>query len=166
MKTNCGYCNKEIDRKPSYLKRYPMVYCSKECRKGSMSVKSIECECGECSTSFFLKPCDLTKAVKSSKCGKIFCTKSCAATFTNKLRGREGVSTYRKRALEIHGEKCNRCGYYTYKDILQVHHIDRDRNNGSVLNLEVLCPTCHNEEHYVKKDGVFWNKNKDLSSSG
>lgn len=43
--------------------------------------------------------------------------------------------------------KCERCGYDKYIKILGVHHIDRNRNNNSIQNLEVLCPNCHSEEH-------------------
>jgi 5-methylcytosine-specific restriction endonuclease McrA len=38
-----------------------------------------------------------------------------------------------------------------------VHHIDRNRNNNDPSNLEILCPTCHEEEHYLNGDGVYHN---------
>jgi 5-methylcytosine-specific restriction endonuclease McrA len=40
-----------------------------------------------------------------------------------------------------------------------VHHCDRDRSNRKPENLEIICPTCHAEEHYYAKDGMF-GKNK------
>ncbi len=43
--------------------------------------------------------------------------------------------------------ECNRCGYNKIKNILGVHHKDRDRHNNNMNNLEVLCPNCHSEEH-------------------
>jgi 5-methylcytosine-specific restriction endonuclease McrA len=37
--------------------------------------------------------------------------------------------------------------------VLQVHHKDRDRHNNKLENLEMLCPTCHEVEHFTPKDG-------------
>jgi 5-methylcytosine-specific restriction endonuclease McrA len=42
---------------------------------------------------------------------------------------------------------CNRCGYNSEPRILGVHHIDRNRMNNEISNLEVLCPNCHSLEH-------------------
>lgn len=47
------------------------------------------------------------------------------------------------------GKKCERCGYDLY-EILHVHHIDRNRDNNVLNNLELLCPNCHAKEHYLK----------------
>ena len=33
------------------------------------------------------------------------------------------------------------------KDVLIVHHKDRDRNNSDISNLEILCANCHMKEH-------------------
>ncbi|MBI3573571.1 hypothetical protein HY090_00790 [Candidatus Kaiserbacteria bacterium] len=32
-----------------------------------------------------------------------------------------------------------------------MHHKDRNRNNNSLGNLELICPNCHYEEHYLEK---------------
>jgi hypothetical protein len=44
--------------------------------------------------------------------------------------------------------------------VLQVHHRDRDRTNNEPVNLEVLCPTCHDEDHFFSKDGKWSSKCK------
>ena len=72
---------------------------------------------------------------------------------------KDSASKYRETAMANKEKKCERCGYYKYPDILEVHHKDRDRNNGSPENLEILCPNCHTEEHHFKNDGRF-NKRK------
>ena len=36
--------------------------------------------------------------------------------------------------------KCERCGYNAYQEILELHHIDRDRKNNERDNLLLLCP--------------------------
>lgn len=45
-------------------------------------------------------------------------------------------------------DSCTKCGYSERPQILVVHHIDRDRGNNKLDNLEVLCPNCHALEHY------------------
>ncbi len=156
MKVSCGCCSKELEKKPSYVKRYAVIYCSKECRSATMKVESTKCVCGECSTEFYLKPYEVTKALKNSLSKKLFCSHSCSAKYNNKLKGADGVTIYRERAIKEFGAICNRCGYDSYVEVLQVHHKDRDRTNGALTNLEVLCPTCHNEDHFLNKDGSFW----------
>jgi hypothetical protein len=42
--------------------------------------------------------------------------------------------------------ECARCGYDNSL-VLEVHHKDRDRENNSIENLEVLCANCHKLEH-------------------
>ena len=44
------------------------------------------------------------------------------------------------------GHKCEKCGnteWFGQPIALEVHHIDGDRTNNSVENLQVLCPNCH-----------------------
>ncbi|MHB1769558.1 MAG: HNH endonuclease [Minisyncoccota bacterium] len=53
------------------------------------------------------------------------------------------------RIFASKGERCERCGYDT-KEILNVHHKDRNHENNAMNNLELLCPNCHAEEHYLK----------------
>ena len=50
---------------------------------------------------------------------------------------------YRKIAFRNYEHKCEVCGYDEDEDVLQVHHIDENRNNAKLENLIILCPTCH-----------------------
>lgn len=68
------------------------------------------------------------------------------------------ASKYRTTALAAKQKKCERCGYDKCPDILEVHHVDRSRKNGASVNLELLCPNCHAEEHCLKNDGRFKRK--------
>lgn len=54
------------------------------------------------------------------------------------------------RLLKRDGHDCTRCGY-NKKEILQVHHKDKKRENNNLENLELICPNCHFEEHYLEK---------------
>ena len=57
--------------------------------------------------------------------------------------------------MKVRGNKCERCGFEKY-EILQIHHKDKDRDNNELENLELICPNCHSEEHYMEKS---WVKN-------
>ena len=62
--------------------------------------------------------------------------------------------------MEIKGRKCERCSYNKY-EILQVHHKNKDRNDNNIDNLELICPNCHFEEHYLEKSWL-----KDIIKKG
>lgn len=73
--------------------------------------------------------------------------KSSGRPIKDKVRSYQSL---KKRLLETRGEQCERCTFPVYQ-ILQVHHVDRNRNNNNLKNLELLCPNCHASEHYLKK---------------
>ena len=57
-------------------------------------------------------------------------------------------SDYRAIAYRSYEKVCKICGYKEYPEILQVHHIDENRNNNKVENLMVVCPNCHSKIHH------------------
>ena len=99
-------------------------------------------------------------------CGKMILAglnkKTCSRSCANRHRaGMKYIGRPRKdkvqasrsiklRLLETRGEQCERCSYNKY-EILQVHHKDRDRRNNVLDNLELICPNCHYEEHFLEK---------------
>lgn len=50
---------------------------------------------------------------------------------------------YRTLALRNYPHQCAVCGWNQDVDVLQVHHIDQNRQNNDLNNLIILCPTCH-----------------------
>jgi 5-methylcytosine-specific restriction endonuclease McrA len=58
------------------------------------------------------------------------------------------------RLLKERGLQCERCGYDKVP-ILQVHHKDRNRQHNELKNLELICPNCHAEEHYLENS--WWS---------
>jgi hypothetical protein len=74
------------------------------------------------------------------------------------IKPENAASKYRATALTVKEQKCERCGYDKCPEILVVHHRDRNRKNGAKENLELLCPNCHEEEHFLNSDGRFTNK--------
>lgn len=61
---------------------------------------------------------------------------------------------YRQKALETWDGRCERCGEEFDEGEVETHHVDRDRSNDNADNLEVLCRTCHLEEH--NGDDPLW----------
>ena len=61
----------------------------------------------------------------------------------------------KRRLIEERGHECERCGYEK-TEILNVHHKNRDRSHNDLSNLELICPNCHGEEHYL--EGSWLNK--------
>ena len=67
------------------------------------------------------------------------------------------IQSLKIRLLADRGYKCERCGYQKI-EILQVHHKDRDTKNNNLENLELVCPNCHYEEHFLEKS---WLRNRE-----
>ncbi|KKM82780.1 hypothetical protein LCGC14_1316190, partial [marine sediment metagenome] len=58
-----------------------------------------------------------------------------------------GVSIYRSAAFRTYEPKCDKCGYDKHIPVMVVHHIDHNRDNNDVSNLQILCRNCHIEHH-------------------
>jgi hypothetical protein len=147
--TKCVICDKDIYRRPSQIENGDrQVYCSQTCF-------GISCR----------------REIPCIVCGKMILAgankKSCSRSCANKHRAgikyninRPGDKVKHQQDLKIRllkyrGRNCERCNYSKY-EILQVHHKDRNRKNNDMNNLELICPNCHCEEHYLEKS---WLKN-------
>lgn len=145
----CLICNKLVYRRKFELERNKgRVFCSQYCYGRSCRKE---------------KPCVICQQPILSGLNKKTCSRACA----NKLRigstyrksyQKDKVKFYRSlkiKLLKTKGLRCQRCGYNKF-EILQIHHIDRNHSNNELSNLELICPNCHYEEHYLKKS---WFKN-------
>ena len=120
-------------------------------KKGNMSIPNTKCRV--CSEPIHRSPSDL----KRSKSGNVFCSHSCSAKISNTKRtGMKHPSwdkyfkNYRHRAFTTYGVKCasvlcplERAGIYLPKDMYDVDHVDSNRLNNEISNLQVLCVYCH-----------------------
>ena len=142
--TTCSVCSTPIYRRPIELEKSKNhSYCSSACY-GKASRKE--------------KPCIVCGALILAGANKKTCSRTCA----NKNRAgicysgrapKDKVKTQRilkVRLFTLKGKQCWRCGF-SISQVLVVHHIDRNRNNNSLKNLEILCPNCHAMEHYLKE---------------
>lgn len=60
-----------------------------------------------------------------------------------------GIQAYRNIYKDNHKElKCELCGNTKY---LCIHHIDSNRYNNDVANLQCLCKSCH-QKHHIKRN--------------
>ena len=109
-------------------------------------------KCLICGKEIYKRPSE----IKSNN-GKS-CSRSCAnihrAGIKYKInRPRDKVKSYQSlkiRLLRERGTKCERCGYAKF-EILQIHHKNRNKIDNNLENLELICPNCHYEEHFLEK---------------
>lgn len=145
----CQQCGKSfwIPRKEK-VGRYCSRSCSVEARKNTVLV-----ECANCGQTIKKN----RSRLKNSKHGLYFCNRTCKESAQRiggieQLQlphyGQDSANNYRAFARRELPLKCNRCGWDEHPKILQVHHKDRNRSNGALENLEIICPNCHALEHW------------------
>lgn len=134
--TNCEMCGKcffIITTRANKAK-----YCSRKCyHKSQISKGTKKFKCNHCSKEFLDSP-----SKKRKYCSKACVNKSTKESFEPKFTT---VRKMMKRRGLI--KSCDRCGFDSVKEILGIHHKDRNPKNNSIENLEVLCPNCHSIEH-------------------
>lgn len=143
----CKICSKEFYAKPSWLKNGAGLYCSKNCQNlGRKKGKRVAC---------FLCGKEVYKQVKAlNTSARLFCSRKCSvfwhnAEFVEQKHGnwKQGSFAY-KRILERSNTPacCALCGN-SDREILLVHHIDKNRKNNTLKNLVWLCHNCHHLVH-------------------
>jgi hypothetical protein len=142
--THCNICGKAVYRRPVELERSGgRAFCSWICY-------GISCRKE--------KPCVVCGTPIIRSLHRKTCSRSCSNTYRAGIRYKIGrprdkaqlLSDVKKQLSALRGAKCERCGYDTY-EVLQVHHKNRDNQDNRPENLELICPNCHCEEHYLRK---------------
>jgi len=151
---NCLNCNDEFKAEIRYINRGHAKFCSRKCSgvyNGNKSRKPPNVECAYCNKRFFKNKAQQ----KNSKSGLFFCCRK-HKDAAQRLDGIKaihppqygnGLYVYRKLALNNLPHKCNRCEYNRFIQTLVAHHIDHDRSNNQLSNMEILCRNCHWEHH-------------------
>ena len=141
----CAVCEKEIASRRDQVRKY----CSKDCSTIGQRSRIIV-QCGYCGR-------ETEKAlnkVSKSKSGLLFCNrrhKDLAQKIESGIKEIQpshygqgkGLYNYREKAIAHYGAKCAGCSYTELEGMLDVHHIDANRENNSLDNLIVLCIFCH-----------------------
>ncbi len=133
----CKYCSKAFLVKPSVRMRGNGKFCVLACYRASIHTgKSVYCI--TCQKTTYRRGKDLMR----SKSKKFFCSKKCQTIWRNQLyRGsahknfKTGKSSYRNIMIRSDQQRaCQVCGMKDIR-ILIVHHIDKDRENNTLVNL-------------------------------
>jgi hypothetical protein len=155
----CKRCNNEFNAEIREINRNNGKYCSLSCSAKRGKAKKIpNVSCATCSKPFY----KTESKKKLSKSGLFFCTRACKDE-AQKIGGIDALQlphygsskNYRRIAKSNLPNKCANCGYDKHTEILEVHHIDRDHDNNTLENLIILCPTCHQVDHFLSNDGRF-----------
>lgn len=152
MKIPCDHCGKELNKKPSSIKKEN--YCDKVCRH---SAKYTILKCGICEKEF--------EKLNTTILENNFCSRSCSSVFTSKrmtemnielnpdrmipatrsklrearLKMPSGNKSYRKfHGVHIHRIIAEKMIGRKLKPEEVVHHIDGDNQNNHPLNLMVM----------------------------
>ena len=103
----------------------------------------IEKECPVCNKKF--------KTSKGNKREKVVCSYSCSNTYFRSGENNpnykdefDGVKAYRKICFKHHPKKCCVC---EFDHIVEVHHMDCNKQNNDPSNLIPLCPNHHRMFH-------------------
>ena len=146
----CTVCQKPIYKRPIEIQRNNRrVFCSQACYGFSCRKEN---------------PCLVCGKPILAGLNKKTCSRACANKYRIGIkyklnRPRDNVTSARAlkiRLLKRRGAVCEQCGYDKV-EILQVHHKDRNTRNNELENLELICPNCHFEEHYLEKSWLVSN---------
>jgi hypothetical protein len=161
-------CSVEFKRKyPKSGKR--KIYCSKKCRYSDTPQYEKICKsCGKTFTAIHLKknkeycsvscvkryPCQLCGTVITGRITfqsgeKKFCSRKCSNFVNRTLNSKlQYMPNGFAKSIKDHGKiKCDHCGIDDIQ-VLIVHHIDQNRKNNSIENLQTLCANCHHRIHW------------------
>ncbi len=148
---SCLKCGKEfVERLVPAQKTLPK-YCSQTCSQLARR-KRIIVVCDNCGEDFER----VINKLKNSKHGKNFCSRDCKDN-AQSFRGdcseihpphydMDNPSDYRRIAYDSLPNCCSDCGETT-RWMLVVHHIDGNRKNNLVSNLEIVCCNHHTARH-------------------
>lgn len=135
----------------------PGRFCSPRCRGEGQRKTEHNQVCDNCKRTY------RKRRMAGGKTGLRFCSRSCKDA-AQRLEGNpalwpshygSGPGDVRAKYLK---QSCERCGWGIVPAVLQIHHRDRDRENGAESNIETLCPTCHMVEHHGANDGPYLRK--------
>ena len=155
VEVKCDYCKKIFLKQKRFIntKKQGRIknYCCVE-HRGLAKQNRIELKCSHCEKTFYRAKSKLL----NSKHGLYFCNRVCKEKAQSLNGGNKklqplhygnGEFNYRTIAFKEYDNKCEICGYDEHIEILEVHHIDKNRKNNIIKNLIILCPNHHKMLH-------------------
>lgn len=124
--------------------------CAEEAKKERLKEHQTEVECAYCGKKFMKS----NSSLLNSRSGLYFCCREHKDLASQIISGDkfeairpnhygETVLNYRLNAFRNYKHECAVCGYNEDEILLEVHHIDSDREHNELSNLIILCPNCH-----------------------
>lgn len=165
----CLNCNTSFEAVNSEINRGYGKYCSRHCSAKhtgqiySQKVTQPNEKCAYCQKPIYRRQWQRNQ----SKSGLFFCTpnhKDLAQRLNSNIDltlphyGNGNRANYRNYIFtdktQTH-DQCNRCNTTFPIPVIRIHHIDRDRLNNDISNLEKLCPNCHEMHHFNTKTSYY-----------
>lgn len=155
---NCLHCYTEFKARSQDVSRGFGKFCTQSCssiyNRGKKPKPEFNVSCAYCAVEFYMP---LSKQ-NNSKSGLYFCCRK-HKDQAQRINGIKeiwpshygpgnGKYSYRTTQLNNRPAVCERCGYDKHIAGIVIHHKDRNRENNTDDNLEVLCACCHNIEHW------------------
>lgn len=148
----CNYCGHIWNIVPhNKLYRSTKFYCP-NCGEYANKKQNYSFECAYCKKPIKRVKSDIAKNIS----GNFYCSIDCGNKHKNEIRKNNGewdiIKDYRAKAFQEYEHKCTVCNWDEDDRILEVHHIDENRENNAIDNLIILCPTCHRKltsHHYM-----------------
>lgn len=155
VQVQCKKCNAIWDFSPTTIMPNNM---KKSTFVGCNNCLYIDLVCDECKKPF--------RRLRSESNGNLhFCSKECGNRYKNNtIKKITNGLAYRRNAFDAYPHCCAICGYNEETDILEVHHIDENRQNNNIHNLIILCPNCHKKITLHKYELIGRNTLKKIAS--
>jgi hypothetical protein len=153
--SNCLDCNKEISFRKNQLRircrQCYLIFLKKETH--------VSLQCSYCNTEILKKK----SVLANSRHQKYFCNRLCkekAQSLSGNCKeirpNHYGLSNGKELCGRLVEEKGICCGCNENKKfLLQVHHIDGNREHNTLDNLEVVCSNCHIKRHLKFIDNAW-----------
>lgn len=153
----CRVCGTEFYRQPVYIKQGRFL-CSRACNKAWQARNQTEKPCAHCKRPFTLRPSETAIKHCSRECEVAARTKMATGRMHNGrpvlMNGQGYLTVYEPghphasrsgRVLEHRVIVEKQIGRYLTREET-INHIDHDRANNAVENLEILSPSDHGKE--------------------
>jgi len=139
---NCGYIWTTKAYNALHLSKDTLVHHCPNCSDKLIPMEKIQLKCDYCGKIFNRSKSEVERN-RERKTDNQFCSIECRNKFLADYNRKRATSNYRSKAFYEYPHKCACCGYDEDKRILEVHHIDSNRDNNNIDNLIILCPNCH-----------------------
>jgi hypothetical protein len=154
-KVNCYYCNKPTYKRPSIIKKRRKVFCSRACfGKNKTEERSEIRRCVVCLNEF--------KAIKGNikRRMTLCCSRDCLKKWreNNKKTFIDSAGYFCKDKKRLHREAVEKFLGRKLKREECVHHIDGNKLNNDISNLQILSQSEHSKIHFDKIKDKFLEK--------